>query len=65
MKTLIALLAALFIVFSYGLNNDQPQSSVNPPVLFQADEPGTGNDGEDTSERGFMCRLFQVFCSTN
>lgn len=65
MKLLITLIAALLIGSGYGLANDNSQSAPAAPLYFHADEPGTGNDGEDTSERGFMCRLFNVFCSQN
>lgn len=62
MKTLITILISLII----GLGLVSLNSSLTPPVAEQghvkADGPGTGNDGEDTSERGLMCRIFGVFC---
>lgn len=65
MKVLFALLIALIIGSSHGLTLNNMQNNTATPLLLQADEPGTGNDGEDTAERGMMCRLFGVFCSTN
>ena len=54
MKLLISVLVALVLGTVF---------TAPAPVQFQADEPpATGNDGEDTSERGLMCRLFGYFC---
>lgn len=65
MKVLFTLLVVLIIGSSYGLAQNNMQNNTASPLLLQADEPGTGNDGEDTSERGMMCRLFGVWCGTN
>ena len=62
MKTLITILASLII----GIGLVSLKNNVTPPIAEQGyvkvDGPGTGNDGEDTSERGMICRLFGVFC---
>ena len=63
MKPLFALVVILFIGLNYGLTHNSTSYTSANPLMLQADEPGTGNDGEDTSERSFMCRLFNVFCS--
>lgn len=59
----------LLIVFMFGLGfgvaQDEARFATINPVEQRVDEPGTGNDGEDTSERSFMCRLFNIFCSEN
>ncbi|AKE51601.1 hypothetical protein [Kangiella geojedonensis] len=62
MKLLISVLIAL--VLGTGFSSVNSDVFTAPaPVQFQADEPpATGNDGEDTSERGLMCRLFGYFC---
>lgn len=65
MKVLLVLLVALVIGSSYGLTHNNMQNNTVSPLLLQADEPGTGNDGEDTSERGMMCRLFGIWCNVN
>lgn len=65
MKVLFALLIALIIGSSHGLTQNTMQNNTTSPLMLQADEPGTGNDGEDIAERGMMCRLFGVFCKTN
>lgn len=65
MKVLFTLLVVLIIGSSYGLAQHNMHNSTANPLLLQADEPGTGNDGEDTSERGMMCRLFGVWCNVN
>ncbi|WP_417446845.1 hypothetical protein [Kangiella sp.] len=65
MKVLFTLLIILIIGSSYGLTQNNMQNNIASPFMLQADEPGTGNDGEDTAERGMMCRLFGVFCKTN
>lgn len=59
----------LLIVFMFGLGfgvaQDEARFATINPVEQRVDEPGTGNHGEDTSERSFMCRLFNIFCSEN
>ncbi|AOE49381.1 hypothetical protein KS2013_657 [Kangiella sediminilitoris] len=62
MKTLITLLVALIIGAGYSFVNSPASYQPGSPTQFQADEPLPGNDGEDDSERSFMCRLFNVFC---
>ncbi|MHC9509981.1 hypothetical protein [Kangiella sp. M94] len=65
MKSLYVLLIMIMIGSGYGLTHENSHYTTASPLKYQADEPGTGNDGEDTTERGFMCRLFNVFCSAN
>ncbi len=62
MKLLITIMVALMLGTGFSsLNNEA--STISAPIQFQADDPpATGNDGEDTSERGLMCRLFGYFC---
>lgn len=62
MKLLITIMVALMLGTGFSsLNNEA--STTSAPIQFQADDPpATGNDGEDTSERGLMCRLFGYFC---
>jgi hypothetical protein len=62
MKSLITILVALVIGSSYTMLDTAQVTHFTNPASFQADGPGTGNDGEDTSERGIMCRVFGVFC---
>ena len=62
MKSLITILVALVMGSSYAMLDTATATHLTNPVSFQADGPGTGNDGEDTSERGLMCRVFGVFC---
>ncbi len=64
MKLLSTLLAALIVYAGFVNINNHPQSITNT-FQFQTFEPGTGNDGEDTSKRGMMCRLFGIWCSTS
>lgn len=62
MKSLLALLAALIIGSGYTLISDNLDTHTASPLQFQADEPGKGNDGEDTTDRSLACRLFNIFC---
>lgn len=62
MKPIISILVALFIAAGYLSINSHTELQA-PHGLFQVDDgPGTGNDGEDTSDRGLICRVFGVFC---
>lgn len=65
MKSLLAAVIALFIGIGYSSVSNITSDTTSATNLrsFQADEPpATGNDSEDTSERGLMCRLFGYFC---
>lgn len=62
MKTLITILISLIISLGLVSLNSSLTSPVAEQSYVKADGPGTGNDGEDTSERGMVCRLFGVFC---
>ncbi|GAA0203162.1 hypothetical protein GCM10009123_08040 [Kangiella japonica] len=60
MKYVKALIISFFFVAAMIAiqSNDQ----VINPTHIKADGPGTGNDGEDTSDRPWYCRVFQVGC---
>lgn len=65
MKSLYVLLIVFMFGLGFAVAQDQAHLTTINPIEQKADEPGTGNDGEDTSERSFMCRLFNIFCSDN
>lgn len=61
MKLLLAAIVALII--GTGYSSISSPASAADLMSFQTNEPpATGNDSEDTSERGLMCRLFGYFC---
>jgi len=62
MKTLLTILVALIIGSSYATFDTSSPFNSKAPSSLKVDGPGTGNDGEDTSKRGFICRVFGVFC---